>query len=168
MRPIDVPSPGLLRTYRGIPEKLRHPLAQPQGNPAEIQVQQRMCIFVIDGVVRGRALRIQSQNHVIFVAVAVKQPRGTNVPLSTPLLGSQHLHRRFVARRQDHDRLRRINPQFRKCVVKQRPNLLEVFRDSPRVHFIRIACHHEMCAAHLDPMSRLVCRKQIRRGYHDQ
>ena len=77
-----------------------------------------MSVFVIDRVVRRRPLGIQPQHYVILLPIAVKQSRRTYVLLSAPLLRRQHLHRCFIARRQYHDRLPWIDPQFLKCRVE--------------------------------------------------
>ena len=156
---VRCPGPHIALTQRRIPKKLRHPLAHPQRQMLEIQKQQRVRIFVIDGMKRRRAFAIQPQHHVILLAVAVKQPRWPHPSVALPFIRRDHLHRGLVPRRQNHDRLRRIHPKLRKRRMKDPAHPLELQRNPPRLRLPGITGHHKVPAPHLHPgVRRLIDR----------
>ena len=70
-------------------------------------------------------------------------------------IGRDHPHRRFVARRDNSNWLRRIDAQFRKRSVKQPANLLKVARDAASRRLPSVTRHHKVRGPDLGPTSHL-------------
>ena len=140
----------LLLADRAIAVELRQPLAHPEGQRTNIEVQDHVGVLVIDDADRILPPGVQPDERVGLVTARREPSCGTNLALLLPVLGHGRPHGLLVLEGHHNEGLAGLDPQLQ-GLLENGSDRLELVCQPPPLPLAPVGHNREMGALNLRP-----------------